>query len=162
MSEVTEEEIVQPEAESHEGLSREQLLEELSKVRKEAAARRIENKNLKSDSDKWKQYEESQKTEMQKLQDSIAERDKALSDYKVKDLKLSVAREVGLDSDDIDLIGGTDEETIRASAQKLKERLTPKQDGTKPVELLGGNRGKPIGSNATQSIDDMIRASARR
>ena len=146
------------------GLSPEQMREELTRVRREAAQRRIENKTLKADADKWKTYEESQKTEMQKLQDALAERDKELSGYKLERMKLSIAKEVGLDADDAELLSGSDEGALRAHAERLKARLSPRQEQERrnPADLLAGTRGKPIGSGSETSIDDMIRASARR
>ena len=148
-------------------LSPDQLKEELRKVRQEAASRRIENRELKTAADKWKEYEESQKTELQKLQDQIAERDKQLSAYQLQQTKASIAKEVGLDAEDAELLSGTDEESIRKQAEKLKSRLGNKEEKKPgPVDLLAGSRGKPIGSSSDASgdsfMDQMIRGSARR
>lgn len=145
------------------GLSEEQLREELSKVRREAASRRIENRELKEKADRWTEYEESQKTEMQKLQDALAQREQELSGLKLERTKVAIAREVGLDVDDAELLSGTDEATLREQAEKLKARLTPRQEQRSPADLLAGKRGAPVGTKAdTVSMDDMIRASARR
>lgn len=145
------------------GLSVEQLKEELSKVRREAASRRIENRDLKEKADKWSQYEESQKTEMQKLQDALAQREQELSGLKLERTKVAIAREVGLDADDAELLSGTDEAKLREQAEKLKARLQPKQDKQPPADLLAGKRGAPVGTGAdTVSMDALIRASARR
>lgn len=142
-------------------LTEEQLRDELGKVRREAAQRRIENRDLKTKADKWAEYEESQKTELEKLQAELAKRDNELSSFKLSAMKTSIAREVGLDADDAELLSGTDEVAIREQAEKLKARLAPKQ-GNSPVDLLAGKRGQPVGKDSEANIDAMIRASARR
>lgn len=171
MSEETHDENVNQNAETDDGasndvsgLSPEQLKEELSKVRREAASRRIELKGFKEKAEKWEEHERSQMTEIDKLKADLADKDQKLSLYELDKLKVSVAKDVGLDAEDAELLSGSDEATLRAHAEKLKSRLGTKQEESKnPVDLLAGKRGTPIGgSSTTSSIDDLIRASARR
>lgn len=144
----------------------EEAVAELKKVRQEAASRRVSEKELKEKAAKWEEYLESQKTELQKLQDQLAEKDKKLSGYELKDMKLGLLKEFELEDDDIDLLTGSDESTNRKIAERLKaknDKSKEKKDTPRPVELLAGNRGKPVGtSENTVNFDDFIRGSVRR
>ena len=145
-------------------LSYEELEAELRNVRNEAASRRITNRELEQQAQKWKEYEDSQKTELQKLQEALAEKDSKLSTYELKEKKFEVAKEFGLDVEDADLLTGSDEATIRKQAERLQARLgnANQQNNSRPADLLAGNRGTPIGGNTnTNPEDDLIRRMAR-
>lgn len=153
------------EATEEKKMSYDDLMTELSRVRNEAASRRIENRELKEQADKWKQYEDSQKTELQRLQEALAERDKKLSSYELERTRISVAKELGLDVDDADLLTGSDEATIRKQAERLKERIgkVEEKNSSRPADLLAGNRGTPVGTSAhTSNVDDLIRQMSGR
>lgn len=142
-------------------LSYEEMEAELKRVRNEAASRRIELKDLKSKADEWDKYQESQKTELEKLQEALAAKEKALADYEFDKTKRSVLKEYELDEDDLDLLTGADEQAIRKQAEKLKaknEKLRANSNSSRPADLLAGNRGKPVGSTEnTKTFDDVIR-----
>lgn len=142
-------------------LSHEDALKELSKVRAEAAARRVANKELEAKAKKWEEFEESQKTELQKLQDAVAERDKRLADKELEVTRSNIAREFNVADEDVDLLVGDE-----ANMKRLAERLgKPKETGTpnRPVDLLAGNRGTAVtGKSSNFSMDDFIRKSANR
>jgi len=143
-------------------LSYEELEAELKSVRSEAASRRITNRELEEKAKQWEEYQESQKTEQQKLEDRLRKQDEDLAKYRLRDLKSEIAKQFELDSEDADLLTGSDEATIRKSAERLKARLEKNSSNSnRPADLLGGNRGTPIGGN-TGSFDDFIRNSVRR
>lgn len=137
-------------------LSHEDALKELAKVRSEAAARRVANRELEEKAKKWSEYEESQKSELQKLQDRLAERDKAINDAKLEAKRALIAKEFNVADEDLDLLVG-DEENMK----RLAARLGKKEEGTSGTpasNLLAGNRGKPVGSTGGNfSMDDWIR-----
>lgn len=138
-------------------LSHEDALKELQKVRAEAAARRVANKELESQAQKWKEYEESQKTELQKLQDAVAERDKRLADKELEVTRAKIAKQFNVADDDLDLLVG-DEESMKRLAAKLG---TTKKEPS-PVDLLAGNRGTPVGGktpSGSSFMDALIRGS---
>lgn len=136
-------------------LSPEQLHAELKKVRQEAASRRIELKEAKRKAEDWDKYQESQKTELQKLQDQLAEKDKAIAEKQTDLLRSTVAREYNVADEDLDLLVG-DEDNMKRLAARLGNQ-TP-QGGNAPADLLAGARGKPVGSAADNfSMDDWIR-----
>lgn len=142
----------------------EDALAELKKVRSEAAQRRIKNRDLEEKAEKWKQYEDSQKTELQRLQDSLAEKDNKLAAYQLSELRNSVVKEFGLELDDAELLTGTDEASIRRMAEKLKARLGAVKPvaESRPVDLLAGNRGAPIGANSEKDLDTILRQMVKR
>lgn len=137
-------------------LSHEDALKELAKVRAEAAQRRIANRELEEKAKKWSEYEESQKTELQKLQDQLAERDKIAAEAKLEAAKIRIAKKHNVPDEDIDLLVGDEE-----SMERLATRLGKKEgagSSSAPSDLLAGNRGKPVGSNVGNfSMDDWIR-----
>lgn len=144
-------------------LTYEELQAELKNVRNEAASRRIEIRDLKAKADEWDKYQESQKTELEKLQDALKERDNRLSKYEVQDLRNRIAEEFEFDKELADALVGSDEASLRSHAEKLKA-LKPKavQENPRPVDLLAGNRGTPIGSpESSYNFDDIIRRLAK-
>lgn len=152
----------QPGENSTKEMSVEELKAELRRVRQEAASRRIANRELEEKAKRWEEYEESQKTELQKLQEALAERDKKLANYELDLKKHAVAQEFGLNDKSLKLLTGSTEEEIREKAQILKELQGENKETSRPADLLAGNRGKPVGStNDTKSFDDMLRAMAR-
>lgn len=142
-------------------LSYEELEAELRNVRNEAASRRIANRELEEKAKQWEEYQDSQKTELEKLQERLNKQDQDLAGYRMNDLKVSVAKEFGLDSEDAELLTGSDEATIRKQAEKLKARFGKSETNTpRPADLLAGNRGTPVGGNNSNSVDEMIRRMA--
>lgn len=141
-------------------LSHEDALKELAKVRSEAADRRIKNRELEEKARKWQEYEESQKTELQKLQDSVAERDKRLAEKDQDILRSKIAREHNVADEDLDLLVGDE-----ANMKRLAERLGKPQGNDapkRPVDLLAGNRGTAVNGKTTGfNMDDLIRGSRK-
>jgi hypothetical protein len=142
-------------------LSHEEALAELKRVRAEAASRRVANRELEENAKKWKEYEDSQKTELEKLQAQIAERDKALADKELEVRRTKIAKEFNVADEDLDLLVG-DEENMKRLANRLgKKEETPSTD-KRPADLLAGKRGTPVGSSGnTFSMDNFIRGSVR-
>jgi len=146
-------------------LSPEELKAELKRVRQEAASRRIANRELEEQAKKWREYEESQKTELQKLQEALAEREQKLTSYELKEKKLGLIDEFGLEKDDLDLLTGSDEasnrkiaETLKARYEKLGGKTNPPSN--RPADLLAGNRGTPVGST-NNDFNDTLREMLR-
>jgi predicted ribosome quality control (RQC) complex YloA/Tae2 family protein len=149
-------------------LTHDQALAELAKVRREAAERRVKTRELEEQAKKWQEYEESQKTELQKLQDQLAERDRKLAETAREKTIASLARKYNLEDDDLEFLTGSDEATLETQAEKLANKLGRNQESQgnrRPADLLAGNRGAPVGSannGNTFSMDEFIRGSARR
>lgn len=140
-------------------LTYEQMESELKKVRSEAAARRVALREQEEAAKKWAEYEESQKSELQKLQDAVAERDKRIADRDLEITRSKIAREFNVADEDLDLLVG-DEASMKRLAEKLG-KTNVKEEPKRPVDLLAGNRGKPLGSPSGFSMDDLIRGNAK-
>lgn len=159
-----EEKIVEtPEAKpegSSSTLTHEEALAELKKVRAEAASRRVALREQEEAAKKWAEYQESQKSELQKLQDALAAKDKAIADKELEVSRSKIARQYNVADEDLDLLVGDE-----ANMKRLAERLGKKEEkgNPRPSDLLAGNRGKPIGdSGNTFSMDDFIRGTVKR
>lgn len=136
-------------------LSHEEALAELKKVRQEAAAKRIKNKELEDQATKWREYEESQKSELQKLQDAVAERDKRIADKELEVTRAKIAREFNVADEDLDLLVG-DEDSMKRLASRIGKKQEEPQK--RPADLMAGNRGTPVGDAKDKfSMDDFIR-----
>lgn len=136
-------------------LSHEDALKELQKVRREAAEKRVKNKELEDQATKWREYEESQKSELQKLQDAVAERDKRIADKELEVTRAKIAREFNVADEDLDLLVGDED-----SMKRLASRIGKKQEEAprRPADLMAGNRGTPVGDAKDKfSMDDSIR-----
>jgi hypothetical protein len=141
-------------------LTHEQALAELAKVRREAAAKRVALREQEEKAKKWQEYEESQKTELQKLQDTVAERERALAEKDLEITRSKIAREFNVADEDLDLLVG-DEDNMKRLAQRLGKPAGEAQ-ASRPADLLAGNRGTPLGgSTNTFSMDDFIRGSVK-
>lgn len=140
-------------------LSHEDALAELAKVRAEAAERRIKNRELEEQAKKWQDYEESQKTELQKLQDAVAARDKQLAEKELEVTRTKIAKQYEVADEDLDLLIG-DEESMKRLASKLGKKEA-KDEPKRPVDLLAGNRGTPVGKSSDFDMDAFIRGTTR-
>lgn len=140
-------------------LTHEQALAELAKVRKEAADRRIKLRDAEDKAKKWEEFEESQKSELQKLQEAVAERDRKLAEKDLEVTRAKIAKEFNVADEDLDLLVG-DEENMKRLAGRLGKPAGG--ENPKPADLLAGNRGKPLGeSSTTFTMDNFIRGSVR-
>lgn len=131
---------------------------ELAKVRSEAAARRVALREQEEKAKKWSEYEESQKTELQKLQDQLAERDRAIAAKELEVTRARIAKQYNVADDDLDLLVGDE-----ANMKRLAERLGKKEESNNPPNLYAGGRGKPVGSSSNGfSMEDVIRGLANK
>lgn len=130
-------------------LTYEELQAELAKTRREAAGKRVANKELESELDAFRKWKESQMTELEKAQSRLADVDKErFADY------VEIAQgKFGLEDEDLEFLKGTTKAEILASAEKLAQRLgrTQSEEDQTPrgnPNLFPGLRGKPVGSGA--------------
>lgn len=145
-------------------LSEAQLREELARVRRESASRRVELRDIKTKADEWDRHQASLLTEQQKLEQRAAAAEARAAQLENDRLKSTVLRDAKLDEEFAEFITATDEAGMKAQATKLAEKFGKPGEATSSpaLDLLAGKRGNPVGSSGTASIDDLIRASARR
>lgn len=140
-------------------LSYEELQAELTKVRREAAGKRVANKELEGELSDFRKWKESQMTELEKAQSRLKETE----DSRKADWNDIAQAKFGLEDDDMEFIHGTTKEEILASAKKYAERQGRNAgDGEdeRPVNrnpnLFPGTRGEPVGKNKS-SANDILR-----
>lgn len=90
----------------------------LAAARKEAAANRVANKELKAKAAKFDELEESKKSELEKAQELIATLQAEKAEAVLAGLRSSIAATHGVPAE---LLTGDDEEALVASAVALKE-----------------------------------------
>lgn len=118
----------------------------------------------KANADKAKrfdEFEESQKTELQKAADAAAQAKAEADATRAELARVQAAVKHGLSEDDLELLGthGTPEE-IEARAEKLAARLKAVEAGKPKPDFGAGDRGGDITSKASQlGRDDMKRMS---
>lgn len=140
-------------------LSYEELQAELGKVRREAAGKRVANKELESELDAFRKWKESQMTEVEKAQSRLAE----IEAERVADWRDIAASKFGLDEEDMEFIHGSTKADILASAEKYAKKAgkgKSEEDsgaGRGNPNLFPGTRGTPVGSRAADK-NDLLRA----
>lgn len=125
----------------------EDALKVIDKLRNENASRRVSDKAkdqaLADAAKKWQDYEDSQKTELQRLQEKAEQLENQLAKESHERLQMKVAAEYKLDPDLAEFVTGSDEEEMRSRAEKLAKRMTPEKLPT--ADLKAGDRGGPVG-----------------
>jgi len=136
------------------GLTPEQLRAELAKVRREAAAKRVSNKELDAKLREYEEWKRSQMTEAEKVK---AERDELAAKVAATDkekLQREVAREAKLSVKFADRIRGNTREEMLEDAKQMAKDL-PAAGGA--GALMAGNRGSAVGSGAARDEDSWFR-----
>lgn len=126
----------------------------LAKVRAEAAASRVELKELRPIAEKFKEIQEAEKTELQRAQEALeAERARA-GQFEIQLKRAQALAKYGISEDNADLLG-SDPEKFEANAQRIgalqveaAKKSAPPSDY--PVEDL-----KP-GASTSQPEKDFI------
>ena len=97
------------------------LRKQLADARKEAARYRNERNDLKDDAQAWRDKQEAEKSEIERLQEQNAANEQRLAEVEAERLKLTVAHSYGLEPDDVALLGSGDKETLEARAARISE-----------------------------------------
>lgn len=126
------------------GLSTDELIDIIAKTRQEAADKRTAKRNAEQkneeDAKKWREYEESMKTEAQKLADELASYREKAAKLEKEALQRKIADEFNLDPDLVEFVVGSDEDEMKKKAEKLAERMKNRN----PLDLKAGERGAPV------------------
>jgi hypothetical protein len=139
-------------------LSYEELQAELSKTRREAAERRIKNRDAEKELDEYRKWKESQMSETQKAQARLAE----IEAERIADYTEIAQSKFGLEDDDLEFLKGSTKAEILASAEKLASRLGRGKSTAETEEvksnpnLFPGTRGTPVGSGKSD-YNDLLR-----
>jgi hypothetical protein len=136
-------------------LSAEDLLKEVAKLRKEAASRRVKNKDLDAKLSEYEEWKKSQMSDLDRAKAEKAELEQTVLELKQETWRTAAASKAGLDADWADRVQGETKEEMIADAKRLAAALGEKTPG---VGSLAGKRGKPVGSNPVQDEDAWLRA----
>lgn len=143
VEEVVVDEVEEVEVVDDKELTPEQLKKELTKVRREAAAKRVKNVELEDKAKKYDEYVQSQKTEMERLSDEKEALAKEVAKLKGKDataaLRSKVAKKYKLDADLAGMLNG-DEAEMDAQAKTLADRFKTNTS----TDFYAGRRGTPV------------------
>lgn len=130
-----------------------ELLKEIQKLRRENAKRRTDSKKLEEEAAEWRKYQESQKTELERLTDRNKELEGALSTYQLEKLQAKIAREQGVDPDLADLITGADEDEMVERAKRLAEKTKPK---TATAQDMGAGKNAGSGPSGRSEVSKLF------
>lgn len=137
----------------------------------ERQARRDAEKKLTDMASRLQQYEDRDKTELQKALERAEAAEKGVSSMRVANARLMAAAVHNLPPDLIDLLGGGTDEEIDARAKLLAEKLAAAAPPPAPVKEPAPARTRPVesltpgGTPANKGAEDMdavLRAMAGR
>ncbi len=100
------------------------------------------------DANKWREFEQNQKSEYEKLAEELARTKAEASESSVKLLKLEIASRKGIPVDALDLLNGSNKDELEAAADKLNA-LIADQSKTTPSIKPDVNQGKPVVNGAS-------------
>lgn len=139
------------------GLTAEQLRVELTKVRKEAAGRRVLTREQETQLHEYETWKQSQLTELEKLQKERDEAVKSATALQRERSKEKAAAAAGLDSKFASrLRGRTDEELLADAIELAKSFKAPESNPSLFGDAPGG-RGTPAGTNAPKNSESYFR-----
>lgn len=96
-------------------------------LEQERKDRKAAEKAAKELSDRLKAIEDQDKSELEKAQSRLAELEEQYGQERAQRLRFAAASEHGIPADYLDLLTGTDEETLSAQAVKVAELVKAKQ-----------------------------------
>lgn len=141
------------------GLSIDELRAELAKVRREAAGRRVANRELEDKAKKYDEWQREQLTEVERLKADLETAKAELGKTARSRRAREIAKEAGLEADDADLIVGTSDEEMRQSAERLAARIGKPGAAQLPANgLFGGPRGSSVAAHRSQDAAAAFRS----
>ena len=127
---------------------------EIEKLRKESAKHRSRNRELEPLASKWKEKEDSEKTDLQRMSEELEALRGTSAKLEANNNRLMVAAEFNLDADFMPLLNG-DSDQMRATAELISRKLRSPSPGpagsSRPVAALKpgviANTDKPVDNN---------------
>ena len=114
-----------------------------------AEARKWENR-AKADHEaakNWREFEQSQKSDVEKMSDELARYKAEASEASAKLLKFEVASQKGIPAEALDLLNGSSREELESAADKLLSLIADQSKPTTPKP--DSNQGKPATGGVT-------------
>lgn len=144
------------ETESTSGLTHEQALKELSKVRREAAKHRTEKQATKASLEELQRYKDAEKTELEKVTEKATAAEAELTELRREKAARAAAKTAGLDSEWVDLVKGSTEDELLASAKELAERLGKTKAAPAGFNSAGGKPVKADNDNSSEAFRNFL------
>jgi hypothetical protein len=110
-------------------------------------ARAKEAQTFKEQADKWREYEQSQKSEHEKLAETLASAQATASEATAKLTRYEVASQKGIPAEALDLLTGSTREELESAAEKLLSLIA---NQSKPALKPDTNQGQPAPQNVGQ------------
>ena len=117
----------------------EALQAELNKARAVAAAERARRKEKEAQAEKWAEFEDSQKSELEKAIEAQQEAQRIAEQERIEAIRAKTALQFRLDPEDLDLLGTGDEETLKARAERIRKLHEAAVAAPPPTNLPQGN-----------------------
>lgn len=111
-------------------------------------ARAKEAQAFKDAADKWREYEQSQKSEHEKLAEKLAAAEALASEASAKLTRYEIASQKGIPTDALDLLHGSTREELEVAADKLLSLIGEQTKNKLPMPDL--NQGKPAPAQVGQ------------
>lgn len=103
---------------------------------------------FKEQADKWREYENNQKSDHEKLAEELARTKAEASQATAELLRLKIASEKGITGDAIKLLKGTTQDELETEAELLLSLIA---DQSKPkLSIADSNQGQPAPKNVGQ------------
>lgn len=128
-------------------MSEAELRAELARVRREAAAKRVENNQLKAAQAELQKYKDAEKTELERLTERATKAEERAASLAREKVARAAAKAAGLDPDLADFLKGSTEEELQASAEALAAK-TKRDSG---VDFIPGQRGGAVKAQPSAS-----------
>jgi hypothetical protein len=115
-------------------------------------ARAKEAQSFKDAAEKWREYEQNQKSEQEKLAEKLAAAEALASEASAKLTRYEIASQKGIPTEALDLLTGSTREELELAADKLLS-LIGEQTKTK-LPMPDVNQGKPAPAAVGQLTKD--------
>ena len=106
---------------------------------------------FKDAADKWREYEQSQKSEHEKLAEKLTAAERAASEATARLTRYEVAAQKGIPAEALDLLSGSTREELESAADKLLSLIAEQAKPKSPIP--DANQGKPAPASVGQ-IDE--------
>lgn len=103
---------------------------------------------FKDAADKWREYEQNQKSDQEKLAERLATAEALASEASTKLTRYEVASQKGIPAEALDLLHGSTREELEVAADKLLSLIADQSKPKSPIP--DANQGKPAPANVGQ------------
>lgn len=139
--------VVETDESASSSMSEAELRAELAKVRREAAAKRVENNALKATQAELQKYKDAEKTELERLTERATKAEEQANALAREKAARAAAKAAGLDPELAEFLKGSTVEELQASA----EALAAKTKTNTAVDFVPGKRGGPVSAPESAS-----------